>query len=132
MPGNTIPTNAFSNSVTNGRQGLAFQFWPDTGVGKPAAPLLPPGAHWNGPNNLMTIIHSARNMLSKPVFPQAAPAQAASSRLAGPQALPALAQRVVGGGEPPSVINNGLLGTGQGTSHIGFSPPLPRGSGRAV
>lgn len=58
MPGKTIASPNLSSSPTNGRPGFSYQFWPDAGVGQPKAPLLAPGAHWSGPNNHLTVIHS--------------------------------------------------------------------------
>jgi hypothetical protein len=61
MPGKTIKSTALSPSVTNGRQGFTSQWWPDVGVGSSRAPLLPPGAHFNGPNNALTAFSSRGN-----------------------------------------------------------------------
>lgn len=58
MPGKTVATPDIPGSVTNGRPGFSYQWWPDVGVGKAPAPHMPPGAHWNGPNNGLTAITS--------------------------------------------------------------------------
>jgi hypothetical protein len=64
MPGKIINAPSLATTFGSGRPGFSFQFMPDAGIGQTQPPLLPPGAHWTGPQGLMTRIHSYGDMLA--------------------------------------------------------------------